>query len=867
MPLESVLIGPYDSGLETKKKPFLLLDTGFQQLDNAYCWRERIKKREGIKLAGRLRRVIAPVPIATTTTGGSDTVTISNILTELMITGEPNASIEPGTLTVSVAAPDAATFTDAVGTENGTLDVTGAGLKAGSYINYTTKELVLKFTGAAAGGATITVGLSYYPNLPCMGITQRELSSVNNEQTIFYDTKYAYVYNGTDFIEFIAGTTWSGNNSDFFSYANYRGSTASDRLYFTTNFSASDPIRYTDGTTWTNFSPVISNNGIAATETRLYKARIIVPYYGRLVALNTYEGRTSLGIGSSENFFSRCRFSQVGSPIEAEAWYSDEFGRGGFIDAPTSEAIIGAQFFKNTLIVFFERSTWTLSYVGEYGLPFTWERISSDLGSESTFSVELFDDGIVGIGDKAIITSSATNVQRIDLDIPDQVFNFQNVDNGKKRIHSARDFQKEIVYWSYVDGDTNPVDPARNKFPNRVLLYNYRNGTWAKFRDNVTAFGPFKLPTGVSWNDTISWNTNVSWNDSFVQEFPAIASGNQQGFIHFYQYPAAIETVSTSEVFANEQESLYIEDITLSASANIKLKVINHNLELEDVIYITKLNFVDTTNATVLTTNLNNRFYQVSSIEDDDNFYVEYYNFKTKTYQNTDSGNFSFTPAVGAGTYLGAGLITLFPRMQIRTKDFNPYIKEGKQLMLSYVDLQADATPNSQVSIDVNVNSAQNPDLRGNLLVGNQQDELSLYTQGIITGATKTNPCQITSVGHSLNTGDQVTIKNVKGMTQLNGNTYTITFVDLDNFSLDGVDATAYSDFEDGGNWYSLTKQFYYVPGQEYAWSRFYANVYGQYLSFLIHYDDELMNIFDIHQQKFEMNAMQIWLRSAGRIV
>ena len=53
-----------------------------------------------------------------------------------------------------------------------------------------------------------------------------------------------------------------------------------------------------------------------------------------------------------------------------------------------------------------------------------------------------------------------------------------------------------------------------------------------------------------------------------------------------------------------------------------------------------------------------------------------------------------------------------------------------------------------------------------------------------ITGATQANPCVITATGHGLKTGIQVTIASVGGMTQLNGNTYTITVVNANSFSL-----------------------------------------------------------------------------------
>lgn len=69
-----------------------------------------------------------------------------------------------------------------------------------------------------------------------------------------------------------------------------------------------------------------------------------------------------------------------------------------------------------------------------------------------------------------------------------------------------------------------------------------------------------------------------------------------------------------------------------------------------------------------------------------------------------------------------------------------------------------------------------------------------------ITGATQANPCVITSAGHGFRTGIQVTISGVVGMTQLNGNTYTITRIDANTFSLDGVNSTGYGAYVSGGS-------------------------------------------------------------------
>jgi len=74
-----------------------------------------------------------------------------------------------------------------------------------------------------------------------------------------------------------------------------------------------------------------------------------------------------------------------------------------------------------------------------------------------------------------------------------------------------------------------------------------------------------------------------------------------------------------------------------------------------------------------------------------------------------------------------------------------------------------------------------------------------------ITGATQAAACQITATDHGLETGDVIEIYGVVGMTQLNGNTYsvvktganTITLKDPD--TLVDIDSTGYTAYSSGG--------------------------------------------------------------------
>lgn len=669
--LQPVYIAGSSIGLVTDRKPFLLPDQAFSQLNNAYVWRERVKKREGLEILGRLRRLLTGQALGNTDGAGNFS---GNIIAILGL--EATSQIELGSIEVTVGAQ---VFTEPA-TPDGTLS-NGAG--GTGTINYATGALTID-TNPNLAATPVTINFNYFPGLPVMGIWQREIPGLNQEDTIFFDTTYAYINPGTGFQEWIPGTTWSGGDADFFWATNYRGSADNDRLFFVTNFvsNAANPIRYANpaGTTWTTFAPLIT-----ATDT-LFQTRILIPYFGRLLALNTYEGTTAGGAALATNFFNRCRFSQIGSPIAVDAWRSDIFGKGGFIDAPTNEEIVSATFFKNTLIVGFERSTWQLRYVGEYGLPFLWERISSDFGTESTFSPILFDQGVASVGDRAITSATANTVQRIDEQIPDTVFSFRNEDNGLERVIGIRDFRRELAYWCYSEANSG------KKFPTNTLLYNYRNNTFANFRNNVTFFGIFQPQTNVTWDSlVVTWDSNVTWDDVEDESgFERIVVGNQQGYVHYYGYTTF------------DDPSLAISAVDLTISPN-RLTIVNHNLIEGDIIYLSGLLYDGTP-----TNSLNDQFFYVIDDDDADHIHIAYW----------DGTAYADTPIQAAPpNYVGGGEVRLIPRLSVITKDFNPIQDSTKQFKLSYVDFLMDNNDNS-MSVALYVNSSLNS--QANLITGNQ---------------------------------------------------------------------------------------------------------------------------------------------------
>ncbi len=647
-------IGPYDkdSGQQTNYKPFLIPDEAFAELNNAYVFRGRVRKRFGSRWLGdsplltRLRinigttdgagnfngftpRSAALTPIATPAIG--QLFSIGTQVFTVVALGNPSVMLISGTATL-------ATF------------------------DTTTGQVIIN-------GAAINTIVYYYPALPVMGLLSAEQISLNNEDTIAFDTRFAYQYvNGWERLNGEAtpdAAFWTGSNSQFFWGETWTGTNASDRVFFVTNFNELEPnfMRYFFNNQWNNFRPQID-----AVPNYLNSARIIVPFKNRLVCFNTWEGPNLI---AQQNYTNRCRYSQVGSPLAVDAFRQDIPGKGNAIDCPTTEAITTVEFIKDRLIVFFERSTWELVYTGNQAYPFSWQKINTELGAESTFSIVPFDKVCIGVGNVGIHACNGVNVERIDDKIPDTVFEIHNTDGGVFRVYGIRDYFVEMIYWTFPDIDTNSSFP----YPNRILVYNYKTGTWAFNDDSITCFGYFFQPPIVSatWDSTtITWDDSESWDGGSLQvQFRQVLAGNQEGYVF----------ICDSEAVTN-CAALQITNISVAAGNVITITAIDHNLRDEDFILIQ--NIIGTGNLTLL----NNKIFKVTIDPSLPNTFTIIY---------FDPANPSL---VIAGTYRGNGIMARVSQIDIKTKEYNFYANQNRNAYISRLDFMVDKTSVGQLLVN-----------------------------------------------------------------------------------------------------------------------------------------------------------------------
>lgn len=687
MPYDRFLIQSFNSGLQRNQKPFQIMEDAFATLNNAYVFRSSVIKRFGgvhmgygypsaqmAPLFSRLR-----VNIGTTNGAGVLAGNVGAALdgTHFKVGQQFSIGTEIFTVVNPAAGANAMNSTAAVPAPTRTYN-----LATGAY----------SFAGAAALTAVF-----FYPAEPVMGLAVYETGpSINDEPSYAWDTQWAYVFTGGAWTRSFATlnaklVAWHGTNSDFFQIANWRGVADNNTALFVTNYFVvnqngasnvlDDPIWSFDGTNWiahdgtTNagadgFYFLPGGNPIY-TGPFISTARIIVGFKDRLVLLNTIENNNSggAGVGTNKQYQNRARYSHNGSPFSVTAWYEPNQVDGagnvadgaGFIDAPTEEHIVSAQFIKDRLIVFFEESTWELAYTGNQVLPFVWQKINTELGSESLLSSVPFDKQILTMSNVGVHACNGANVERIDNKIPDEVFEIRNRSDGVKRVAGIRDYWKEVVYWTFPDSQQNALE----SFNNKVLLYNYRNDTWAFNDDCITVFGYFEQQQGLTWaNANGPWfQANAAWAAGVLQSnFRQIIAGNQQGFV-FIVAPEVSRNAAVMQITT-----------IVIAGGFIVLTIIDHTLAVGDYLYFE--NFTAPSDTT-----LNGTIHQVAQIVD----------------ANTIRINL---PLTYGGPYVGGATATRVSIIDITTKQWNPYLPQGKNVFIQRIDFAVTNTPSTEITVD-----------------------------------------------------------------------------------------------------------------------------------------------------------------------
>lgn len=555
------------------------------------------------------------------------------------------------------------------------------------------------------------------------------------------------------------------------------------RWYDGSPITSTNPPSFVTGKGWVNFSPPLSLgpysiSDLPPAQYYLAGARMIVNFKDRLLFFGPVIQTSA--VGSQRYLQDTVIYSQNGTPFytvsfpydtlnptaagpydytplllpdnqtgTASAWWEEFSEFGGYIQAGFDQPINTVSNNEDVLMVGFPQKQARFVFTGNDFAPFNFYIINSELGASSAFSAINLDRGVITIGPNGIAISSQVQTQRIDLEIPDQEFQFSLENNGSERITAQRDFINEWIYFTY--SSSSEVDV----YPDQTLLFNYRDNSWAIFNESATSYGQFRKISGQAWDDltTFTWDEWTDVWDSGEQTLlqPEVIAGNQQGFI-------MVRAEGTGE-----EPSGYIQAIDANSVVNSP----HHNLDTGDYIMISEV--LGTIGA-----NVNGFVFSIA---------------------NVTMNTFTLNPTVLPGTYLGGGVFTHLYVPTILTKQFPVSWSMMRKTRLGPQMYLFTKTDSGQITLQIYLSqNATNPYNAGKIVPDILSVNNSLVYSDILFTCPETNNIQTllaenqAQIWHRMNTGligDTVQIGFTLSDEQMRNKESNTVEIELHSFILD----------------------------------------------------------------------------------
>ena len=469
------------SGLQLDRQPWLLPKDAFRKLVNAYLYQGVLSKRKGYEEWGRIVHFVNDEALGTTV---DLQLTYSGTLAHF--------PLRPGDLAISTA-DGGETFTD-----NGDGTLTGSSGGSGT-IDYETGAWSITYGSNPGGGHAITADYNYFPGHGVTGIFNYHYGATSKLLT--FDKRRFNVYNDTSdkFEDVHEVDVWTGSDEDFMWTENWK-----DRLFITNNV---DRVKSWDGNNLTDLMMDIDGDEVNEVDTCL----LLFVVQGRLVALRTSE--------DSILCHRRARWCKINDP---DNW--KEADGGGFVDAPTTDWIIGADFLGNDLIVWFERSVWILKYIGDVEQPFIWRRITETEGSYATYSVIKFTNELLAVSMTGLSACDGRTAYPIAKKIPDLILEM----NPEKMdlVYGAVLEEIRQNWWLYPG---QGMDQS-----NKALVLNYVEGSFGNYNISMACIGYYNREADPIVDDIedIVDTIEYSCDDrTLVAGYPITLGGGHDGRI------------------------------------------------------------------------------------------------------------------------------------------------------------------------------------------------------------------------------------------------------------------------------------------------------------------------------------------------
>jgi hypothetical protein len=557
-----------------------------------------------------------------------------------------------------------------------------------------------------------------------------------NTFTIGVDTTAFGAYTSSGTVELVWRGLTTAPVTSFYSWVNYPDKNNNPRLLFSNNIGQIGFYAPQSAPTIGNY---VSYPTAAAPDFQMQTDAAIPAAITSITCLLMFVFKDRLLLlRTTENLVvkpQRIRISGTG--INSDNFLTSATGA-GFIDIPDGTWIQGAAFNRDDLLIFTESSTWVLKYTGNDTTPFVINKIDESRGSEAPFAAITYLNRTSAASPRGLIMTDGYRVERQDEDIPD--FSFNQIDGENFELCFAGSVD--------VDRDHYLIYPPPNETESqRILTTNYDEDNYSIYRIPLSCMGTFIQSFDITWADLSVYNT---WDEL------AAVYGNWNAFGYTAGAPFSLGGGHKGEIWRlNEIESednpVKIRNITIIDATTVEVTTDWNNFsenandmsKAKDTIYISGVQGM---------LEINNQQFPITVVTNNNVFRLSV----------PTTANFS--------AYTSGGIATRVIPFTALFKKFNPFINSDQKVRCGWIYMYVDTT--------------------GTWLERNIA----------ISAATNANPCVITtSVNHGLNTGEQLSIFGVGGMTELNDNSFFITVLSPNTFSLNGIDSSVFGVYTSGG--------------------------------------------------------------------
>lgn len=266
---------------------------------------------------------------------------------------------------------------------------------------------------------------------------------------------------------------WTTSDANFFSVANYQG-----KAWILNN---DNRLTVYDGTNL--YQPIVDFTNATPTTNQLNTGLHIFMFRNRLIILRpTINGTIKP---------QQAVFSALNNPFD---WRQSP-GHGGFVDAPTPEWIISAEFLRDELIVQFQESTWKLRYTGIDSDPYRWQKINETKRVDAPYGTIGFQHFVTSVGSTGLLKCDGPNVERYDNDIIDYVQEEMNPDGIVVTNGIRYDIMNQQIL-CHPSKDTVITD-----YSDKWLVWNSLEQSFSQWNIDSTCFGYYTQSRDLAWQD------------------------------------------------------------------------------------------------------------------------------------------------------------------------------------------------------------------------------------------------------------------------------------------------------------------------------------------------------------------------------